>query len=161
MVSPNERRNTPEPFVYRGNVAEVIDRLTTEWVGLGVFAAQEVETVVDELIKRGFVAREPGGQSLVTSGDQQRTGELHRHGNNELIVHRTPEGRGTVNFYWPVDDTYEFYPGHNEVQGEVTDLVYGPETVLVFPSHTWHQFNTDSHQARLSTFKHFVPGEIA
>ncbi len=143
-------------LIYRGDPAEIIDRLTQEWTGVGVVPAGDVEAAIGALMAKGFVANDSEGLSRCSAGDRPVTGDLHRHGEDELILHRTERGTGTVNLYWSVENYWDYLdPETDELRGSVTGLPVNPEQVIIFPSRTWHQFNTDAGSERVSRFRHY------
>jgi hypothetical protein len=152
----------PQVGVYKGSPHENLGKVAFTRIGVAVFERKDLEIVAAELGSIGFMPYDHVNNSLAWAGSLARRGELHRHDDYSVIVHRTSEGTGSANFYWPIRDDNGFDPdfaldlGRDIVHLSATNVTINPDTIVVFPANTWHQFNTNANETRSSQFRHYI-----
>lgn len=166
-IDPSLR--TGHEGVYEGlQPWEALGRLASSRVGLAIFSTQDLEIVAAELGYAGYLPNTSPGTSTVGSNPNAslgsiRYGELHRHDDESIILHRTLEGSGAANFYWPkaddqeLDPGFEFNPNLDEIHLSARNVPLGTEQFIVFPANTWHEFGTTAGIGRRSQFRHYHP----
>lgn len=147
--------------VYSGEPRDSLGRLVVSRIGIAIFPAQNLEIVAAELGFMGYIPNSRLGRSVV-SGEGSKTdvsyGELHRHDDVSVIVHRTPVGSGLANFYWPTDPDTSYLDHESEsLELSAVDVRLNQDTIIVFPANTWHEFGTDAGVTRNSQFRHYYP----
>ena len=159
-LDPNLMK-TPQG-IYEGEAHEILGKVAFTRIGVALFPKKDLEIVAAKLGSIGFMPVAQAGSSKVTAGEAGAQGELHRHDEHSVIVHQTSQGVGSANFHWPVADDHGFDPDfvldlrRDVVHLSATAVPVNPDTIIVFPGNTWHQFNTDSNQTRVSAFRHYT-----
>ncbi|HEY4963905.1 MAG TPA: hypothetical protein VIH90_04380 [Candidatus Saccharimonadales bacterium] len=152
--------SSPERLIHTGDIDTVLDGLIETPIGVGLFTEEDADKLQSALEQRGFTHRDIYSSSNVSAGSRESVGELHRHGVGQLIVHRTVSGEGLAHFYWPDQDVMDF-PYEEDLTGKMIEVECAPGTVIVFPSQSWHQFDTRAEQHRVAKFMHYSPPETA
>ncbi len=127
-------------------------------IGVLATSAKYLPIVEQGLNANCFIYSGLGG-SYFAPDMKSRLGDLHRHFEGDLIVHKTYHGFGAAQFYWAVrdfgtyDEDFKLNPAEDELIAQQLDVPVYPDSIIVFPSGAWHRFDTTGSVGRHSRFE--------